>query len=303
MSVLLVFIDGIGLGPRADSNPFHTVETKGFESFSEGQLWTADARAVETPATLFRPIDATLGVEGLPQSGTGQASLFTGINCALHAGRHYGPWPHSSTRDILRTQNVFRQTMEGVHGTALFANAYPDRFFELSARRDRWSTTTRCCLDAGVPILRLDNLAAGKALAADITGAGLQRFEPSVEPVTEEVAARRLAGMASRNHVTVFEYFHSDKAGHSRSEAAAAGVLQSLSRFLGELSRVRPDSLSIVITSDHGNLEDLSVKTHTTNAVPLAVLGPAAPSFRNVHDLTGVTPAIVASLGHTHLGE
>ena len=303
MSVLLVFIDGIGLGPRADSNPFHTIETKGFETFSDGQLWTADARAVETPETIFRPIDATLGVEGLPQSGTGQATLFTGINCALQAGRHYGPWPHSSTRDILRTHNVFRQTVEGTGGSAVFANAYPDRFFEIAARRDRWSTTTRCCLDAGISIMKLDDLAAGNAIAADITGVGLQRFEPSVEPVPEEVAARRLVDIASRNHVTVFEYFHSDKAGHAMSADLAAGVLASLSRFLEELSRRRPDNLSVVVTSDHGNLEDLSVKTHTMNPVPLAVLGPAAPSFSSVHDLTGVTPAIIASLGHAHFDQ
>ena len=87
------------------------------------------------------------------------------------------------------------------------------------------------------------------------------------------------------------------------SSEMAAGVLTSLSRFLGAISRERPENLSVVVTSDHGNLEDLSVKTHTMNPVPLAVLGPAAPGFRNVNDLTGVTPAIIASLEDAHLDQ
>ncbi len=51
--------------------------------------------------------------------------------------------------------------------------------------------------------------------------------------------------------------------------------------------------MTIVITSDHGNLEDLSVRTHTRNPVPLAVSGPGACAFGDVVDLTGVVDAVI----------
>ena len=44
---------------------------------------------------------------------------------------------------------------------------------------------------------------------------------------------------------------------------------------------------TLVVTSDHGNVEDLSVKTHTYNPVPLIVSGPHAAQFNEITDLTG----------------
>jgi len=68
-------------------------------------------------------------VEGLPQSGTGQATLFTGVNCAERVGRHFGPYPHSTTHEILRDHNLFRRVedastpVNGQTHAATFANA------------------------------------------------------------------------------------------------------------------------------------------------------------------------------------
>ncbi|MDX1740430.1 MAG: peptidase, partial [Rhodothermales bacterium] len=54
---------------------------------------------------------------------------------------------------------------------------------------------------------------------------------------------------------------------------------------------------TLLLTSDHGNLEDLSVKTHTRNPVPFVALGPAAHDFAEVRSILDVTPAILRSLG------
>jgi bisphosphoglycerate-independent phosphoglycerate mutase (AlkP superfamily) len=54
---------------------------------------------------------------------------------------------------------------------------------------------------------------------------------------------------------------------------------------------------TLVVTSDHGNIEDLSTRSHTQNPVPLMARGWAANAFAGASSLTDVTPAIVASLG------
>lgn len=55
-----------------------------------------------------------------------------------------------------------------------------------------------------------------------------------------------------------------------------------------------------MLTSDHGNLEDLSTRRHTANPVPGLVIG--APALRarftrELNDLTDVTPHILELFG------
>ncbi len=299
MPVYFVFLDGVGLGPdRPDVNPLVHFTLPTFARLAGGQPWTQTARRVITPTLVFRPLDATLGIEGLPQSGTGQATLFTGVNCAAVAGRHFGPYPHSQTRPVLATHNLFRRIQERalpVPEPAAFANAYPPRFFELVRKRDRWTVTTRCCLEAGLRIRTLDDLRAGRALAADLTGAGLRDgLGHALTPITEEEAGRRLARLGRAHALTLFEYFLTDKAGHQQDMAHAGLLLQRLDRFFASLlDALDPDRDLLLITSDHGNLEDLTTRTHTRHAVPLVAWGRGADRFQDVNDLTGVTPALV----------
>lgn len=290
----MLFVDGIGLGPcKPESNPF-CADLPGFEALSGGLRWVSGS-SVNEPHRLFRAIDANLGLEGLPQSGTGQATLFTGINCAQLAGRHYGPYPHSATRKALRESSIFQRV--GPERCA-FANAYPPRFFAWVERMKRWPVTTRACLDAGVQIRTIEDLEAGRGIAADVTGRGLARhLGLAVTEVSPAEAANRLLGLAETHAFTLFEVFHTDKAGHAQDRELAARILSPLDGLLQALVEQRGEGLTIVLTSDHGNLEDLSVKTHTRHPVPLAVLGPGAPSFASVTDLTGVTPAIAELLG------
>ncbi|MFT4605584.1 MAG: 2,3-bisphosphoglycerate-independent phosphoglycerate mutase [Rhodothermales bacterium] len=265
----------------------------GFHALSGGADWVRGS-SLRGPLHHFGGIDACLGLEGLPQSGTGQATLFTGVNCAALAGRHYGPYPHSATRQTIREHSVFQRF--GHIGVA-FANAYPQRFFEWVNRTGRWPTTTRACLDADVHIRTIEDLEEGRGIAADVTGAGLaNQLGLPVTVVPPETAGDRLLSIASSHGFTLMEVFQTDKAGHARSRDMAQSILEPLDALFSHLAAVRPPELTIVLTSDHGNLEDLSVKTHTRNEVPLAVLGPGAPHFRAVKDLAGVVPAMEAVL-------
>lgn len=299
--VLMIFLDGVGLGAAGrPDNPLGSRRYASLERLALGQRWTAEATPSETPNHVFRGIDATLGVDGLPQSGTGQASLLTGVNCAQIVGRHFGPYPHSRTRPIIQEKNVFSQVLglrSGRDQTVAFANAYPRRFFSHAATRDRWTVTTRCCLDAGVEIRSTDRLLLAEAVAADLTGESWPEPEIRLAPIDEREAATRLISLARCHSFTLFEYYLTDKAGHARDPVMAERILESLEKlFDGVLREINPTTDLLLITSDHGNLEDLSTKTHTRNAVPLVAFGVRAKTFANVRALTGVLPAIMDAL-------
>lgn len=72
------------------------------------------------------------------------------------------------------------------------------------------------------------------------------------------------------------------------------GLLDSF--FRGVL-KAKGSSTNLLICSDHGNIEDLSIKTHTTNQVPLIVIGPDAPHFRSVERIDQVAPHLLSLFG------
>ncbi|WP_412070233.1 alkaline phosphatase family protein [Rubrivirga sp. IMCC43871] len=293
--LLFLFLDGVGLGPEPD-NPFATLGLPAFERLAGGQRWIRAARPVRQPDATFIPIDATLGVDGLPQSGTGQAALFTGLNAARTHGNHFGPYPPTTVRPDVAEHSVFaRLVAAGVPAARLaFGNAYPDRFFRAAEARGRWTVTTLAARSAGVRLRTADDLSAGTALTADLTGAlWAHLLDDAYRPISEAEAAQRLAALLDAHAFVLQEYFLTDKAGHSRDPERAARVLLSLDRFLGALLDTLPDDVTLLITSDHGNIEALGTKSHTTNPVPLVAWGPGAAAFADCRSLLDVTPAII----------
>ena len=299
--IVFVFIDGVGLGRATDANPLATSRWPAFERLYGGQVWTEAARPVQRAGLVAHPIDATLGVEGLPQSGTGQAALFTGQNAPKLAGRHYGPYPHSKTKPAIDTSNIFQQILRLRPDDPLpvaFANAYPPRYFDYAERSDRWTVTTRACRAAGLRIHSVDDVQRGAALTAELTGAAWrERLDLDVPLLTPAEAGAQLAGLSEPHSFTLFEYFLTDKAGHSQSAERAREVLRDLDGFFDRLlDTLDPARTLLVVTSDHGNLEDLSTKSHTRNPVPLIARGARAEAFATVRDLTGVVPAVLSAL-------
>lgn len=290
---LFVFLDGVGLGVPGEANPLSVLTLPSFQRLAGGQRWTSEARVIDTPTHVFRSIDATLGVAGLPQSGTGQATLFTGVNCAEHAGRHFGPYPHSTSKPVIAEHNLFVRLRE-TGRTGTFANAYPDRFFRFVEARNRWTVTTLCCVEAGVRLREEKDLRGGEALAADLTGnSWTESLGLDVPVITEREAGARLARLSPEADLVLFEYYLTDKAGHSQDAGRATAVLRSLDVFFGGLlDALGPDDL-LVVTSDHGNLEDLTTKSHTRNPVPLVGLGKGASALAGVGSLVDVTPSLM----------
>jgi hypothetical protein len=292
-SVLFLFIDGIGIGPSSEENPF-THHWEGLEKLNEGQRWVSGFDQILKEKTVFKEIDANLGVEGLPQSGTGQVSLFTGENASELIGKHYGPYPHSQTKPLLQSDSIF-ETAKTLGRRCAFLNAYPPRFFEWAESRNRWSTTTLMCRYANVELKKVQDVNDGKAITAEI----LQDYWASklgmdVPQITEKDAARRAWNMVAEHDITLYEYYLTDKAGHSQSKVNAKHALQRLDNFVDALVENQPVGTTLVLTSDHGNLEDLSTKSHTRNTVPLAVLGEGARAFQNCESILDVKQAMLS---------
>jgi bisphosphoglycerate-independent phosphoglycerate mutase (AlkP superfamily) len=60
------------------------------------------------------------------------------------------------------------------------------------------------------------------------------------------------------------------------------------------LSELNSDDITLVICSDHGNFEDLSVKTHTMNSALTITAGKNAQKLaETIKDLTDIKPSII----------
>jgi hypothetical protein len=300
----MLFLDGVGIGRRDPTvNPLFHARLPGLQSLLEGNLPSLRRRSSVSKGSTLIPLDATLGVAGLPQSGTGQTALFTGINAPRRIGRHFGPHPYSTLRPVIEESNIFR-ALRAAGKSSCFANAFPQRFFEyIEHRRTRVTVTTYACLASGVPLRGAGELGRAEAVSADITGEGWSAMGyPDMPVVTPEVAGGRLASLARAYEFVLFEYWKTDHAGHERSMHESVSLLEKLDGLLvGIVDAGALEECLLVITSDHGNIEDLSCKTHTRNPVPLILAGKGhrVAAARILHhsssrpDLTSVTPALL----------
>ncbi len=302
--VLMLFLDGVGLGVKDPSvNPLFAARMPALRSLFGGELPSLARSRISSGAATVLPLDATLGVPGFPQSGTGQTSLFTGVNGAAVAGKHFGPHPYSTLKPVIAERNIFRRLREGGK-SPLFANAFPQRFFDyLGSHRARMTVTTLSATTSGLPLLRAEDLARGMAVSADITNAGwLGLGYPDIAVIPPAEAGKRLSVLSREHDFVLFEYWKTDFAGHAMDPREAVNVLETFDAMLGGiLDSLDADGTLLLITSDHGNIEDLTTKTHTCNPVPLVLYGAGAASCARRFDadagLTAVTPVLLGYIG------
>ena len=82
MSLLLFFIDGLGIGTRGAQNPFDGLD-------DAAPLAVFQNEQPELPFEgVLAVTDARLGVDGRPQSASGQTTILTGINAPARIGHH-----------------------------------------------------------------------------------------------------------------------------------------------------------------------------------------------------------------------
>ena len=279
--MVFLFVDGVGIaGPAAD-NPIN-------------------AEVCPTLWRLFgmhaKPIDARLGVDGPPQSATGQATMFTGVNCAKAMGRHCEGFPGQQLREIVQRDNLFL-ALRRAGLKVRFADAYlVDSADELVQRRFK-SVTTVMALTTPEVISTAGDLMADRALMQDLTRETIQDRYPDIPVIPPQRAAEHLFRVACENDFTLYEFFQTDVSGHSMDYARACAVLRTYDRFLSALVRyTEAAGITLVATADHGNIENMSERGHTTNPVPFIAFGPKEAAIRErVSSLQDVTPSLLAA--------
>ena len=281
MKMIFLFIDGVGIRPPAADNPVNP------------EVCPTLCRLIKEHA---KPIDACLAVEGVPQSATGQATMFTGVNCAAAMGKHCEGFPGPSLREIVQANNLFLQ-LKRRDKKIRFADGYLiESADELELHRFK-SVTTVMALTLPESIATANDLAENNAVYQDLTRETIQEKYPDIPVISPVRAAEHLFAIAQENDFTLFEFFQTDVSGHSMDYARACEVLRTYDKFLATLIRFTASAgITVVMTADHGNIENMSERGHSLNPVPFICVGPKEKELRaNVSSLIDVTPAILST--------
>lgn len=306
--IIFIFLDGCGIGEPDANNPFYLLKSPCLPFY----------RNRFPPAIAFdgklKPIDCQLETEGEPQSATGQATLFSGINAAQYLGHHLAAFPSRALRELIYENNLFK-TLRQHNKNPVFINAYPDKddLFQrhtitleasgdlhipegVTRRRRGISVTTTMLLANKIIPFGIRELIAGSAVYQDFTNTPLLPSFPDVPLRSAEEAAIIFANTSLQFDLTLFEYFQTDIFGHKKPMADCIDLVTQLARFIHTLlNNVNLNDTTILITSDHGNLEDKSSKIHTRNPVPFLVFGQHQNALlARVNSLVDVTPALIA---------
>ncbi|MCC6500033.1 MAG: hypothetical protein IT313_07165 [Anaerolineales bacterium] len=311
MKVLFIFMDGIGLGENnAETNPLARAKMPNLNAALDGRSLLKESAPFDGEYASLIAIDAGVGVDGLPQSATGQAMLLTGKNISAELGYHYGPKPNPEVAAYLNGETLFSKCVAAGKKTALL-NAYPPRYFDgIDSGKRIYSSIPMAVTNAGLKLFKHEDLFAGRALSADFTGEGWRTMLgfPDAPVMDAHEAGKKLISLAMEYDFSLFEYWASDYAGHRQEMETAVRLMEGFDGVLGGIVEsgkwdgelkdeggMMKDELLVLVTSDHGNMEDLSTRKHTDARAPVLAIGSksAREEFtRGMTDLTHVAPAI-----------
>jgi len=286
MKILLFFIDGFGIGDKNNlKNPFLKANTPILDEISTHNLGT------------YIKTDVSMKVTGLPQSATGQTALLTGKNAAKAMGRHKSGFPGPTLIEIISKFNIYKQ-LSKFNLSSTFANAYTKSYVEkVYKNKKRASVTTQCLLHSNNEFRFLEDIKNNNAVYQDFTNKILRDKGHNIPVFSPEKAANNLSKICLNHDFTLYEFFQTDKAGHSQNMNFARETLENLDKFLKQLVQNLENKVTIIITSDHGNIEDLSIKTHTKNKVPTIIIGKQKLDLKkSIKTITDITPAIISEL-------
>lgn len=281
LKTLMVFVDGLGLGEKDPAtNPIYS-----------GACPTLQRLLSEHAV----PLDACMGIAGLPQSATGQASLLTGCNGAAVMGRHVEGLPGPQLKSLVQKKNLFTRLVDRGYKTT-FANAYFTTDVEEVKQRRHQSVTTVATLAAFGAVRDTAMLLENKAVYQDLTREFIVPRGYTGPMVSPRESGEHLLAIAAEHDFTLFEYFQTDLIAHKGERSDVERVLLQLDEFLDVVVRFpeEPGRL-LLLTSDHGNIEDQSTRLHTKNPVPLVALGEGSERLKQeVKSLTDVVPSLMS---------
>src|SRR6185369_151844 len=140
------------------------------------------------------------------------------------------------------------------------------------------------------------DLKSEQAVYHDFTHSVLKGAGISIDYRSPEQAGKVLVDLATKHEFCFYEHFMTDFAGHSRDFDFAKNTIEQLDRFLiSVLSQIDLAQHTVILVSDHGNIEDMTSKSHTDNKVATIVWGPNSKDLaEQIASLCDVAPAILA---------
>lgn len=298
---MIFFMDGVGLGENdAATNPYVSAQLPHLTRLGGAGNLFNDAGPYITERSSFVPTDAACGVAGLPQSATGQAMILSGRNVSKAIGEHYGPKPNDAVRAELAKGTIFDQVRQA-GGRAALLSPYPNEYFAaIDSGKRRYSSVPQAVVNAGVPLFGPTEMRSGAAVSPEFTGEGWHSFlgYEDVPLRSLQEAGETLAELARAYTFSFFEHWPSDRLGHRGTLEEAVAHLEILDEVIGSLVDAWPaqDGL-LIITSDHGNIEDKSRRSHTLNPVPTILVGQDHTTYAPlIHNLTDIAQVVAKHL-------
>jgi hypothetical protein len=301
--VLIFFMDGVGLGPAdPDTNPFMQAHTPALNGLlGEGWFirpdgWERGLGRRSTERVSLAPTDPNLEMPGRPQSATGQAAILTGRNVPQIVGQHYGPKPNKAVAEVVRQSNLFQEAL-AAGGSAALITPYPQGYFDaIDSGKRLLSSVPLAASSAGLALMTVEDLRAGRAVSPGFTGQGWHDYlgYDDIPIMTLDEAGRQIATIAGDYSFSFFEHWPSDRSGHRGSLEEAVKHLELIDHALGGLFEAWDDENGLlIITSDHGNIEEKNHRQHSRNPVPTILSGrDHARLAAKISDLTDIAAVV-----------
>lgn len=239
----------------------------------KGSPWDQSLPTLRPLVGAGRALDAALGVPGLPQSGTGQACWLTGQDAVRVMGEHFGPQPGPTLQRLLRAHSLPAR-LAGTGARAALVNHYAPEYAASGASgRNRLGCFPYAFRSAGWPLNP-----PGVPLLGATLGLEYRAPWPRTRPLTELTrAGQALAHAAPDWDLLVADLWFGDLLGHQGRPDTPPAVALAAREYLRGVDALLTGLLDagarVVLSSDHGNLEDVQVKAHTLARVPFAGQG------------------------------
>ena len=296
--VHIFFLDGVGLGSAdPDVNPFVTAVMPNLAGLLGDKDWylQSSGSLSSSRATLI-PTDANLDLPGRPQSATGQATILTGRNVPQLVGEHYGPKPNPAVAQIIEQGNLF-QEVAAAGGKAALITPYPQGYFDaIKSGKRLYSAVPLAVTSGGWPLFGAEELRAGAAVSPGFTGQAWHDMlgYKDIPIMSLFDSGRQIAAIARQYDLSFFEHWPSDRSGHRGSVKDAVAHLEMIDTAVGGLLAAWDDGAGLlIITSDHGNIEEKNHRQHTRNPVPTILVGAGHADLANdIHNLADIAPVV-----------
>jgi 2,3-bisphosphoglycerate-independent phosphoglycerate mutase len=285
--VILFFVDGLGVGElNPDFNPCCYTDKNIFNTVDQTLPFGGKKYA----------LDACLGVDGLPQSGSGQTTIYTGENAPRLIGQHLFGFPNRELLKLIRKKSLFI-TLLKLKYRCKFINAFRPVFFTTPElfRNIRMSATTEMNRAAQLPFCKLNDISKGNALYHDYTNEILRTMGFKLPKYSATHAAEILLNENKKFDLILYEFFLTDMAGHSKNMKMAVKILQNVENLLYSLvEKIDVNQTAVLLVSDHGNVEDLRTKSHTKNPAIMGLWGKTEDHNKcDLSSLMDIMPLII----------